>query len=222
MRQVTFALTALILLAFTTLAEAQLAVRFYLVPKVVVTLPFGDVLVPKYTQPGDLGVGWDLDNRWSAMDYGLEDLFLLAVDNTPAEHTSLAAQVDVIAVPSPISDNVSAAAVSVIQTRLEGANLPASWVTTGHTYQQVLAIVGRVVAFAQAYHGQHNLPLFTGGATLNTQINQIPQAARQRLQSTAQSLNLDYSSVTSTTTIRQVLLLIAQQMPGFTLRGVQF
>lgn len=216
-----FVCAVLSVLAFTPLAEAQTDVRFYLVPKVTITFPI-QAFVPKYTQQGDLGAGWNLDNRWSAMDYGLENLFLMGADVTPEEHTALNAQSDVIAVPSPISSNVSASAVTVIRDRLEGANLPAAWVTTNFTYHQVLAIVGRVVAFAQAYHGQHNLPLFTGGATLDTQVNQIPQAARQRLQSTATSLGIDYSSVTSTTTIRQVLILIAQQMPGFTLRGVQF
>lgn len=213
----------LVVLAFTTLAEAQTDVRFYLVPKIGAgTLDPFDPFRPKYTDQGELGAGWNLDGRWSAMDYGLENLYLLGADLTAEEHTTIAAQPDAIAVPSPIDNNVSAAAVSVIQDRLEGANLPASWVNTSFTYHQVLAIVGRVVAFAQRYHAMHNLALFRGGVTLNTQVNQLPQAERARLQATAADLGLDYSGVTSTTTIRQVLLLIAQQMPGFTLRGVQF
>lgn len=210
------------LFLFVPVAEAQVTVRFYLVPKVVVTLPFGEVFVPKYTQADDLGAGWNLDNRWSAMDYGLEELFLLGADVTPAEHTLLNAQVDVIAIPSPITANVSAAALSVVQSRLEGANLPGNWVTTAFTYQEVLAIVGRVIAFSQTYDGLFSLPLFRPGMTMGTRINELTQAERSRLSTTAQVLGLDYSGVTSTTTMRQVLKIVADQMPGFTLRGVQF
>jgi len=205
------------------IAEAQTDVRFYLVPKVVRTGgPFGTYISPKYTEPGELGAGWDLTGRWSAMDYGLEDLFLMGVDVTPEEHTSLNAQTDVIAIPSPITANVSAGALSVVRSRLEGANLPGNWVTTAFTYQQVLAIVGRVVTFAQKYQGMFNAPLFASGITMDTQINQLTQLQRQRLQTTANFFGLDYSGVTSTSTMRQVLKLIADQMPGFVLRGVQF
>lgn len=205
------------------IAEAQIDVRFYLVPKVLRTGgPLGEYFAPKYTDPGELGAGWNLDGRWSAMDYGLENLFLMGADVTVEEHTALNAQTDVIAIPSPISANVSAGALSVVRSRLEGANLPGNWVTTAFTYQQVLAIVGRVVAFAQRYQGLFNAAIFAGGITLDTQINQLSQTQRNRLQTTANSFGLDYSGVTSTSTMRQVLKLIADQMPGFVLRGVQF
>jgi hypothetical protein len=195
--------------------------RFYLLPKIGDGI-FTNPLRPKYTDDEALGVGWSLAGRWSAMDYGLEDLFLMGADVTPEEHALLDAQADVTAIPTPIASNVTAGALGTVQSRLESVNLPGSWVTTAFTYQQVLAIVGRVVAFAQRYHGLYGTRLFSVTITLNTQVNQLTAQQRQRLQTAAESFGLDYSGVTGTTTMRQLLKLIADQMPGFVLRGVQF
>lgn len=195
--------------------------RFYLLPKIGTGSidPF-DPFRPKYTDPDSLGAGWNIGGRWVAMDYGIEDCFLMRIhDITPEEHTALNSQTDVIGVPSPLSDNVSAAALSVIQTRLEGMNIPANWVTTSHTYLQVLKAVRRAITFMQRFHGLYVMKLFQAGITLDTQINQLTQAQRGRLIATADSLNLDTSGITNQMTIRQALKQIADQLPDVNIGG---
>lgn len=194
-----------------------MANRFYFVPKTADDVIPGAVR-PKYTEAGSLGAGWDVRGRFQAIDYGMEDCYLLVVDVTPEEHTSLNAQTDVLAVPSPLSSNVSAAALSVVQSRLESMNIPGNWVTTSHTYLQVLKTARRVIVFMQKFRALSGIRLFNGN-TLATRWNQLDEATRQRLRDAADALGLDYSGVTNTMTMRQILKLIADQLPDSTFGG---
>ena len=196
-----------------------MAVRFYLVPKIGDGLTPFTAFRPKYTGPNDLGPGISLAGRWSANDYGLEDCFLLCADVTTSEHTALNAQTDVLAVPLLLDNQVSALAVGTIQTKLEDLKLPAEWVTTALTYRQVVRRVRKIIAFVQRFRGLFGESPFVGGLTLDSQVNDIPQAKRQRLADTADDLGLDRSSITSTTTIRAALRILADQLPDATMRG---
>lgn len=195
-----------------------MAQRFYLVPKVGDGLTPFSAFRPKYTDPDDLGAGWNLAGRWQALDYGSEASFLMAADVTGAEHTSLSAQTDVLAVPPALDNNVSAIALATVRSKLEAANLPGSWVTTSHTYRQVLRTVRRAITLVQRYRGLHGLPLFDG-VTLATQWNQLTQAQKDRFRAAADDLGLDYSAVTNDMTLRQILKLVADQLPDITLGG---
>jgi hypothetical protein len=125
----------------------------------------------------------------------------------------------VIAIPAPLTNNVAAAAIATIQSKLEGAHLPADWVTTSMTYKQVLGVVLRVVQFMQRYNG------VTGGErffdlvdkngvaiTLDTTFSQLTAAEKTKLQNVAASLNLDMSAIVSTSTIRFILKNVANQL----------
>lgn len=192
--------------------------RFYFVPKIGDGLTPLSAFRPKYTDAGDLGAGWNINGRWHAMDYGMENCFLLAADVTPEEHTSLNAQTDVLAVPTPIDSNVSSAALSVVRSRLESMNIPGNWVTTSHTYRQVLRTARRVITFVQRYRGKFGDRIFNGHL-LSTRWNQLSEAMRQRLRDVADELGLDYSGVTNTMTLRQILKLIADQLPDTSIGG---
>lgn len=180
-------------------------IRFYLVPTVTLDSPPG-AIVPKYFDDGTLTV------PWVSMDYPSEATMLVRADVTPEQHTTLAAQTDVLAVPSPITTLVSAVALSRVQSVLEGANLPAGWVTTSHSYRDVLRAVARVMLLLQRYHGQRGR-LFGSGITLGTTIAQLPQATRNRLRDAAISFGLDVSGLTNQMTLRQALRLLAEQLP---------
>lgn len=213
------ALVSVLLLAVTAQAE----MRFYVVPKIGDGLTPFTAFRPKYTDADSVQVGWNVAGRWQAIDYGLEQVFMLALDATGAEHTALTAQADVLAVPSPIAANVSALALNTVQTKLEAGNIPADWVTTGFTYQQVLSRVLRIVSFMQRFRGIFG-QLFAGGATLDTRINQLPLNARQALNTAAQSLGADTSSIQGTTLIRAALVIVADQLfpEGIAFGGTTF
>jgi len=202
-------LTILSVLLFSTSVWAEM--RYYVVPKV----DSGGIqgIFPKYTDPGALGVGWNV-GPWQAMDYGLENVFMLALNLTAQDHTTLTSQPDVLAVPSPIDANVSALALNTIQTKLEAGNIPADWVTTALTYRQCLSRVLRIITFMQRFRGTFG-QLFAGGATLDTRINQLPVNARTALTQAAQSMGADVSTITGTTLIRAALVIVADQiLPG--------
>lgn len=195
-----------------------MAVHVYLVPKIGDGLTPFSAFRPKYTDPDSVQAGWNISGRWQAMDYGPENAFLLIADTTNAEHTALSSQVDVLAVPN-FNSQVASLAVSTIQSKLESANLPAEWVNNTLTYRQVIRRVRRIITFMQRYFGIHRESAFAGGLTLDTRINQIPQARRQRLAATAQDLGLDTSGISGTTTIRQALRILADQLPDVVLQG---
>lgn len=210
MRFLQRAVLAVVLSLVAVSAFAQSEMRYYVVPKIGDGLTPPTAFRPKYTDPGSLGAGWNV-GPWSAMDYGLENVELVALNLDASQHSTLAAQTDVLSVPSPITNTVSALALNTVQTKLEAGNIPADWVTTAFTYRQVLSRVMRIVQFMQRFHGMFGR-LFAGGATLDTRINQLPVNARTALATAAQSLGADTSSITGTTLIRQALVIVADQL----------
>lgn len=190
-----------------------MAIRFYLVPKIGTGATPQDAFRPKYVADGGIA------GVFQSLDYGQEDAFLVAAEVTPAEHTALAAQTDVIAVPSPIGDQVSAVALSVVQSRLESLNMPGAWVTTQHTYRQVLRAVAGFIRLMQRLNGSGGGRLFPVGITLDSRVNQLPVAVRQAFLAAAASLGLDTSAITGTMLIRVALKILADQLPPLTLGG---
>ncbi len=206
-KSLVLAVVSVFLLAATAVAQAEM--RYYVVPKVG-TGAFNDPFRPKYTNPNELGVGWNV-GPFQSMPYGLENVFLLSVNLDATQHSTLAAQTDVLSVPNPISNTVSALARSTVKTKLEAGNIPADWVTTAMSYQQVLSRVIRLVLFMQRFSNIFGL-VFDAGATLDTRINQLTVNARQALNQAAQSMGADTSSIQGTTLIRAALVIVADQL----------
>jgi hypothetical protein len=199
-------------------AEAQTDVAYALVPKIGDGLSPFTAFRPKYADPGSLGAGLDLVG-WAGMDYGVEPVFLIRVALSAAQRTALQSQPDAMVIPSNLDNVVSALALAGIQQKLESVNLPAHWITADMTYRQVLRGFRRVITFMQRWHGLGFGRLFEAGVTLDTRLNQLTAQQRTRLSNVADDLGLDRSTVTNTMTLRQVLKLLADQLPDVTLGG---
>lgn len=213
MRACRSSLLAVVLSLVAVSAFAQTEMRYYVMPKIGDGLSPPTAFRPKYIDPGSLSPTWNV-GAWQGMDYGLENVFVVALTLTPTDHTTLTAQPDVLAIPSPIANLVSALALPTVKSKCEAANLPADWVTTSLTYQQVLSRILRIVSFMQRFHGMFGR-LFNAGVTLDTRINQLPVTARQDLNNAAISLGADTSTITGTTLIREALVIVGDQLfPG--------
>lgn len=233
MRRFILAAAVLVSVLAISAREAWADVRYYLVPRIGDGhgVPLAELTElngswrPKYTDRGALGPGNDIVS-WSAMPYGIENAFLLATDATTAQHNALAAQADVLAIPTALDSNVSGLAVTTIQTKLEAVNLPAEWVTTSLTYRDVLRRVGKMILFASRYAGIADANGYSqrwlDTVTLDTRWNQLTQIQQNRLRATADSLGLDYSGVINTMTLRQIIRLLGDQLPSFALYGNDF
>lgn len=180
--------------------------RFYLVP--AETIPVGQIhaggLRPAYVN--------DLVPRpiYRCMDYGMEPVFLLAADVTPAQHATLAAQSPITVVPNALAGNVGDD-LAAVEAAIESWNIPAHWVTAGMTYRMVLKGVATIFQFAQRLHGMFGVRAFPPGITLSTTVGQLTQAQRDKLAAVSDSFGWDRSGVTGATTMRQLLRGAAQQ-----------
>lgn len=149
-----------------------------------------------------------------SVSYGLEPIALVLAEVTPTQHTTIMQNADVIAAPLDVSANITAQALPTVQAALESINIPADWVTTAFTYRAILKIVGGLFLFTQRYYGMFALRLWRGGVTLSTQFNQLPAAERQRLIDCADSFGYDRSTLSGTSTLRQILRAMAVQWVG--------
>lgn len=181
-----------------------MTIRYYLVPVEEV----GSARGPKYFN-WRFCVDCSLNVPWSAMDYGLRPTMLIATDVTNGQHNGLAAASDVTTVPTNIDNTVSAAALSAVRAALEGLKIPGNWVTTAHTYREVLRAVAGLFQFAQRHQALHNEPLVEGNVDLSMTWSEVPQAKRQRVQATCDDLGYDTSPVTGAWTLGQTLKYLA-------------
>ncbi|MCB9135151.1 MAG: hypothetical protein H6636_06980 [Anaerolineales bacterium] len=201
-----------------------MTIRYYLVP--VEEVVQGEITFrgPKYFRwrfgTGTIEPIVEGEAQW--LDYGLRPTMLVCANVSVADHAILAAAIDVTDVPQNIDNTISAAALQAVQDALENLKVPGTWVTTSHTYRLVLRAVAGLFSFAQRYHEMWNEQLVENNVDLGMLWQNVPLAKRQKIQGTADALNIDYSPVTGTWTIRQILKFLAdfwQAMPfnfGFT------
>ncbi len=179
---------------------------YYVIPKSGDGLTAATAFAPKYCR----SLSADGITTAASMDYGREALFVIGANLTSAEIASLIANPDVLAIP-PLANLVAAGAVANVQNKLEAVNLPADWVTSLLTWQQVLARVLRLVVLMQRFNGFFGR-LFATGITLDSRINQIPATPRAALNQAAQSLGADTSTILGTILIRAALVIVADQL----------
>lgn len=201
-----------------------MTVRVYLIPIVTVTDSRGHSLrVPKYfAAPGQTAIAGLEGLSFTGSDFGLEPVMMVVADVTPSQHTVLSTQSDVLALPADTTQLISAIALPTVTSSLEALKLPATWVTTANTYQQVLHVVLAIFQFAGRFQTLTGLSPFGGGFTLNSTISQLPAAARNGLTATAVDMGLSTAGVTGATTIRVMLLNVANQLPAYTIGGLTF
>lgn len=184
-------------------------IRFYLVNTVLFSrngIEVPNSNAPEHFMPLPEGV-----KDAAFMAFGNEGHMLVAADVTPEAHTAITALPRVTVLPEDLDTQLTAGAVTAVESALEARNIPAEWVSTSLTYREVLRCVIGIFQFAQRYNAQTGLRLFRAGVTLSTRMNQIPVARRNELSDVATSFNLDVSAVTGTTTIRQLLRLLGEQ-----------
>lgn len=207
--------SALLVLFVATGAYAQVATRFFVVPKTG-TGSLEDTIRPKYVM--ELGA---MD--WQAVNYGRDDAYLVGAVLTPAQVSALASNIDAIVIPAQLDNAIGLSGVSAVQSALEGLHVPAQWVTQTHTYRQVVGAVGRMFFLMQTFGGMTGYALFQqAGITLDTRINQLTQQQRSDLLAAASAKGLDTSGVTGPMTLRQALRLLAEQIQPFTVMGETF
>ena len=146
------------------------------------------------------------------MDYGFQPICLYIVDVTPAQHTLLSAQTDVLSVPANIDNNLSTAAVNATKTFLESINIPNGWINTSLTYRQVLRLIGWLFQFMQRLHGIYPHKLFDGITALDTTYGSLTPEWQSALLQAGQSFGFDTSGLTSNTTLRTILKFMADQL----------
>lgn len=186
---------------------------FYIVPKVLESTPFGETWRPKYIPA--MGV------RWAAMDYGLDPQFLVGANVSQAQHDFLAAQSDVIVIP-PLDQQVGGnPTLNQVRNRLEQQNIPASWIQATTTWRQVTGNIGRYSMLLQRLHGMHNQRLFEPGVSLDSTLT---PTLLSRLQGVGTSFlpALNVSALTLTTTVRDALMGLGDQIPRVDLMGEVF
>ena len=187
----------------------------------------GDYNRPKYSGRDTLGPGLNLHG--SVTDFG-EGGCLWVLDETPEEQsarTALIGQPDVLAFPPNLDGPVSSTALPIVQDALERFNMPVAWITTGHTYRQVLGAIIRVSMLLQRHHGlrvsAHRAPrLFEPGVTLNSRWNEFTQETQEQLLAMADSFKIDSTGVTGTMSLWEILLTLGARLPTVRVGGVDF
>jgi len=173
-------------------------------------------LVPKYI--------FELGVTFACSVFGREGTFLCAADLTAGQETTLLGNADVTKIPDNLDQTIGGA-LGAVQTALEDRNIPAGWVGAGMTYREVIRIIWRIFGFMSRFAAVNQIvvALFNGTTiTLNTQFSDLSATNRQRILNAADSFNLDTTGFTGTSTIRQILKGVADQLGSrpFTLQGI--
>lgn len=181
--------------------------RFYILPIEVVDRGGGNsARGPKYFP-------WRFDPdppalvtaQYGLMDYGLMPTALVAADVTTVQHNLLNAQSDVITVPANIDNAIGGGAISTVRSRLEALHIPGNTVQAADTYRNALRVVAGVFQFAQRFHGLYNRSIFDEFTGLNTTWSELSTEFQNELLATAESMAINTSGLTDSTTMRQIL-----------------
>lgn len=190
-----------------------MARRLYIVPKIG-TGAVDDHYRPKYfmtvhnyAQAPDIAAVFTM----AFVDFGWEQMMLVSADTTAAEHTSITANADVVAIPINLDNNVGVN-LATVQSKLESLNIPADWVTSGMTFRQVVRFVTQYADFMNRYQAKQ-LVRFLNAVTLDSTVGDLSLTVRQKMQEVADDNGLSTQGITLTTTIRSALKIIAQQLP---------
>jgi hypothetical protein len=185
-----------------------MAWHLYIVPNVVITTTPRLKRGPKYAY----GSGFTCE----AKHWGLNDAWLVAADVPDAVDAQVSAQSDVIRIPDNLNNTLTGGAVTTAQNALEAKDIPAQWITSGMSYRTLLRIMIGFFIFVNRYHfiDQRNTALVDATNNLDLQFNQLPARIQTALIQTADSLGLDRSQVTATSTLREIFRQIGVQSTG--------
>jgi hypothetical protein len=161
---------------------------------------------------------------WRMVDFGFQDVGLVAADVSDPQDTTLQGEVGVTKIPDNLDSTVTAGALTTVQNALENRNIPGSWIIVGTTYRELVRIVIGIFSIIQRYAFIANSinKLMTGAVSLNTQFQDLPLQVRQDLQTTALEMGLSISGFTGTSTLRQILKGVGDQLinRGYQMGGI--
>jgi len=126
--------------------------RYYVIPAVTATTPLGAYTGPKYFahDPANLA---GLRVNMQTIQYGFEDAYIVAADLTPAQHTALIANTDVIHLTNNRAANVTGAAP--LRPRLAALDIPAGWITNGQQWGAVIKRLCKTALVLQSVGGEY-------------------------------------------------------------------
>lgn len=185
-----------------------MAIRVYLMPRIGSGLTHLDARRQKYPL-----------SKSRCIRCGQEMFCVVIADVTNAEHTAVAANADVRALPADLDTTLNAAARTAIVDILEAMRVPAQWVTVGMTFRVVLRRLVGMFFVLQSLE-ERNIRLLS--ADLEAPVSSLSLGARQALQGVASDLSFDGSAVNGSTSLRAVLAGIGNQFAArsFKARGV--
>lgn len=204
-----------------------MTLRFYLVPAVPCVRAGEEI--PNSRCPKYIAAAAGL--TWGAMDYGAEPLFLVLADVTAPQHTQLTGRGDVrhICRYDQRFQLITSEEAGVITNGLEALNIPGNWVAQGWPsgvimWTHILRFVAGCFQLSQRVHGISGRTVFREGVDLSRTVSSLPAGILQDLQDAADSFGWDYSTVTGSWTIRQVLVHLAHQWldAPFSMAGMSF
>jgi len=182
-----------------------MARSIYTMPLVTVDTKRGPILQEKY-----FSIIQNYPNR-SRFDYGSESTSLMGIlDVSPTDDATLTGMADVFKLPDNLDQALGAQATAA-GNRLEGMNMPGTWVTSTTTYRDLVRFFGAACQFALRFSSFGAGKWFNGTVTLDTRFNQLGAIARQALLDAFDSFGFDRTQMTGTTTLRAIIRSAGQQ-----------
>jgi len=151
---------------------------------------------------------------WAMFDYGNEPWCVVGIlDVPPATDTALNGNADVFEAPANLDVTMGNTATrNLWRNRLEGVNIPGTWIQTTTTAREVIRFIGACCQFAQRYQGGScGGQWFTAGVTLDDTFGSLSAAVQQCIIEAATSFGFDTSALTGASTLRQVIKSAADQ-----------
>jgi hypothetical protein len=187
-----------------------MAIRYYITPTVAA---HGFGRTPKYI----IEYIFQFGVPWGGMDYGFQPIYLVAADLSAAQDAAVVANSDVFAFPFNLTTSVGGGNVTSAQTALETALIPAQWVNGAMVWRDVARIVAGMFQYMirlQVVHAARtggNTLIVDTSAKLNVQFGTLPVEIQGDILNAAQSLGYSTAGITSTTQLRAILKLLADQ-----------
>lgn len=142
--------------------------NYYLCPTASFTVGSQTFTGPEYMQTDLAG------QNYTCIPYGVESIVLIAT----AENAALAAESDVYAFPSDLTQLVTDSDVANLDAYLGNVNIPSSFVTSGMAWQDVLLQIAQIFLVAQAVSGAANgASIFPSGATVDSSLSSPAQSS---------------------------------------------
>ena len=155
-----------------------------------------------------------ITSQYSMRYYGLNNVCLASVDVTNAEHTLLSAQIDVLAFPEDIEQNLTQSAINNATPQLEAFNIPTDWITTSLTYKRVLRRIVRMFNVFVRLHRMHSEKIFDEGFSLDSEFSTFSAATKDNLRNIAAEFNIDLTGQSGTTKAREIIQLLMTAQNG--------